>query len=256
MSSEKRTEPIDAERVPVRLLGQEAADLLESGEIVGGRRLSWGSNYTFLVDIGVGSEGYLRAVYKPRDGERPLYDFPEGTLYKREYATFAVSRALGWPRVPITVMRDGPYGPGSMQLFIESDPNITYFDLAGERSEELYRLAVFDLLVNNADRKAGHCLLDSDGTIWSIDHGLTFHPEFKVRTVMIELWGRPFPASVLPDLEALAPKLETGGELAESLSTALSTQEIASLASRLEAMLADPVLPRLNPYENVPWPLV
>ncbi len=226
------------------------------GEIAGGRRLAWGSNHTFLVLIEDGRGGSVRAVYKPRDGERPLYDFPRGTLYKREYAAFVVSRAMGWPRVPVTVMRDGPLGPGSMQLFVESDPSVTYFDLAGERVEELFELAVFDLLVNNADRKAGHCLLGSDGEIWSIDHGLTFHREPKIRTVMLDLWGRPFPESLVPGLEALAPELEAGGGLAESLSAALPQDEIDALAGRLRAMLADPALPRLDPYRNVPWPPV
>jgi hypothetical protein len=240
----------------VRLSEEEAEPLLKSGEIVGGRRLAWGSNYTFLVHIATGPGEYLRAVYKPRDGEQPLHDFPGGTLYKREYATFLVSRALGWPRIPVTVIRDGPYGDGSMQHFIESEPDVTYFDLAGERNEELYQMAVFDLLVNNADRKAGHCLLDSEGLLWSIDHGLTFHPDFKVRTVMVDLWGQSFPTSLLPDLEALVPKLETKAELAESLATALSQEEITTLRSRLDAMLADPVLPRLDRRRNVPWPLV
>ena len=240
----------------MRLSEEAAAPLLKSGEIVGGRRIAWGSNYTFLVHIAAGPGEYLRAVYKPRDGEQPLHDFPGGTLYKREYATFLVSRALGWPRIPVTVIRDGHYGDGSIQLFIESEPDVTYFNLAGERNEELYQMAVFDLLVNNADRKAGHCLLDSEGLLWSIDHGLTFHPDFKVRTVMVDLWGRPFPTSLLPDLEALVPKLEGKAELAESLSTALSGEEITTLRRRLDAMLADPVLPRLDRRRNVPWPLV
>ena len=248
--------PGDAVGVPVHPADEDAAKLLEAGEIIGGRRIAWSSNHAFLVHVRAGSDEYVRAVYKPRDGERPLYDFPRGTLYRREYAAFVVSRALGWPRVPVTVIRDGPLGPGSMQLFVESDPNVTYFELASERSEELYELAVFDLLVNNADRKAGHCLLDDDGAIWSIDHGLTFHSEWKVRTVMLDLWSSPIPRSLHQSLQALAPELEAGGCLAERLSDVLLPEEIASLANRLESMLADPVLPRLDPYRNVPWPLV
>ena len=257
MATQKR--PGDAVGVPVHPGDEDAAELLETGEIIGGRRIAWSSNHAFLVHVRAGRDGYVRAVYKPRDGERPLYDFPTGTLYRREYAAFVVSRALGWPRVPVTVMRDGPLGPGSMQLFVDSDPNVTYFELAGEGREgreELYELAVFDLLVNNADRKAGHCLMDADGAIWSIDHGLTFHSEFKVRTVMLDLWGSPFPRSLHQRLQAMAPELEAGGCLAERLSDVLLPEEIANLASRLESMLADPVLPRLDPYRNVPWPLV
>lgn len=256
MSTRKSAVPAEVEPSLVRLSEEEAAPLLKSGEIVGGHRIAWGSNYTFLVHINAGPREYLRAVYKPRDGEQPLHDFPGGTLYKREYASFLVSRALGWPRIPVTVTRDGPYREGSMQLFIESEPGVTYFELAGERNEELYQMAVFDLLVNNADRKAGHCLLDTAGLVWSIDHGLTFHPDFKVRTVMVDIWGRPFPNSLLPDLEALASKLEAKAELAESLSVALYQEEITTLRSRLDAMLADPILPRLDPRQNVPWPLV
>lgn len=254
MAAQKR--PGEAAGVPVHPADEDAAKLLESGEIIAGGRITWSSNHAFLVHVSAGCGEYIRAVYKPRDGERPLYDFPLGTLYRREYAAFVVSRALGWPRVPVTVMRDGPLGPGSMQLFVESDPNVTYFELAGERREELYELAVFDLLVNNADRKAGHCLLDADGVIWSIDHGLTFHSEFKVRTVMLDLWGQPFPTEHQHSLHAIAPQLEPGGRLAESLSGVLLPQELASLGKRLAAMLADPILPDLDPYRNVPWPLV
>ena len=254
MATQER--PGEAAGVPVHPAGEDAAKLLEAGEIIGGRRITWSSNHAFLVHVRAGLEEYIRAVYKPRDGERPLYDFPRGTLYKREYAAFVVSQALGWPRVPVTVLREGPLGPGSMQLFVESDPNVTYFELAGERREELYELAVFDLLVNNADRKGGHCLLDADGAIWSIDHGLTFHSEWKVRTVMLDLWGQPFPRELQHSLRDLAPQLEPGGRLAESLYGVLLPQELASLSKRLEAMLADPALPRLDPYRNVPWPLV
>lgn len=254
MATRKR--PGDAVEVPVHPGNEDAVELLESGEIIAGGRIAWGSNHAFLVHLRAGPGEYIRAVYKPRDGERPLYDFPRGTLYKRERAAFIVSRALGWPRVPVTVIRDGPLGPGSMQLFVEFDPNVTYFELAGERREELFELAVFDLLANNADRKAGHCLKDADGAIWSIDHGLTFHSEFKVRTVMLDLWDSPIPQSLQQSLRTLAPELEAGSGLAEGLSDVLLPDEIASLADRLEAILADPVLPRLDPYRNVPWPLV
>ena len=254
MATRKR--PGDAAGVPVHPGDENAAELLETGEIIGGRQIAWSSNHAFLVHLRAGPDEYIRAVYKPRDGERPLYDFPRGTLYKRERAAFIVSRALGWPRVPVTVIREGPLGLGSMQLFVEFDPNVTYFELAGERREELFELAVFDLLVNNADRKAGHCLKDADGAIWSIDHGLTFHSAFKVRTVMLDLWDGPIPQKLQESLQALAPELEGGGGLSEKLSDVLLPEEIASLADRLEAILADPVLPRLDPYRNVPWPLV
>jgi uncharacterized repeat protein (TIGR03843 family) len=230
--------------------------VLRSGQILGGYRVPWGSNYTFLVHADAGDGKYLRAVYKPRDGERPLHDFPRGSLYKREYATFILSRALGWPNVPLTVIRDGPHGVGSMQLYIDSDPEITYFDLIDERADELRRFAVFDLLVNNADRKAGHCILDRDGRLWSIDHGLTFHPAFKVRTVMFEFWDTPVPEALLDELERLRDSLESEDGPADKLAEVLTPREIDALCERLRLMLANPVLPRLDPYRNVPWPWV
>ena len=230
--------------------------MLQSGEIVGGQRTAWGSNYTFLVHIDAGPGKYLRAIYKPRDGERPLYDFPRGTLYKREYVTYVLSRALGWPDVPLTLIREGPHGIGSMQLYVEYDPQITYFDLIDQRPQELRRFAVFDLLVNNADRKAGHSLLGKDGRVWSIDHGLTFHPLFKLRTVMLEFWGQPIPQPLLADIEGLLARLESSDGLTDRLAEMLTTQEIEALMTRLQSTLKDPVLPPLDPYRNVPWPWV
>ena len=230
--------------------------MLQSGEIIGGSRVPWGSNYTFMVWVDASPGKYLRAVYKPRDGERPLYDFPRGSLYKREYATFVLSRALGWPDVPLTLIRDGPYGVGSIQLYIDSDPDVNYFDLIDIKPEELRRFAVFDLVVNNADRKAGHCLLDTKDRLWSIDHGVTFHPMFKLRTVMLEFWGQPIPEQVLSDLESLRSRLESRDGLSVQLAEMLAPQEVQALKGRLQAVLEDPVLPTLDPYRNVPWPWV
>ena len=163
----------------------EALSHLESGEVIGGHTMPWGSNYTFLLWISAGEKQCVRAIYKPRDGEKPLRDFPSGTLYKREQAAYELSRLLKWPNIPLTIIRDGPYGVGSMQLYLDCDPRITYFDMRDTIPKDLFPLAIFDLLVNNADRKAGHCLLDSEEKVWSIDHGLTFHSSFKMRTVML-----------------------------------------------------------------------
>ena len=194
-------------------------------------------------------------MYKPKAGERPLYDFPGGTLYMREYAAYLLGRAIGWPPVPLTLIREGPYGVGSMQLYVESDPRITYFDLVSEHADEFSRFAAFDLVANNADRKGGHCVLGADGTIWSIDHGLTFHPDFKVRTVMLELWGAPLPERLLPDLRALADRLGSSDGLRDELCELLSAEEVDRLLRRTEAVLEAPVFPRLDPRRNVPWPL-
>lgn len=218
--------------------------------------MPWGSNYTFLVRIDAGNGRYLRAIYKPRDGERPLHDFPSGSLYKREYATFVLSRALGWPAIPLTLIRDGPYGIGSVQQYIDCDPNIVYFNLIDDWAEDLERLAVFDLVVNNADRKAGHCLLDGDGRVWSIDHGLTFHPVPKLRTVMLEFWGKPVARPLVEDLEGLKAQLDSGDGCTGSLRELLEEREILALRKRVGAIVEEPVLPHLDPYRNVPWPWV
>ncbi len=234
----------------------EAKQLLQSGEIVSGYRMPWGSNYTFYVRISAGPGKFLRAIYKPRDGERPLWDFPSGSLYKREYATYVLSRWLGWPPVPLTLVREGPYGVGTVQLFVDHDPEANYFDMVEDKAEQLQKFAIFDLLVNNADRKAGHCLLDSGGRVWSIDHGLTFHPSFKLRTVMLEFWGKPMPKSVVGDIEALGRSLETTGDVAERLAEMLSPEEVGALLSRVGFLLEEESLPALDPYHNVPWPWV
>lgn len=248
--------PFPEHGTPINLPETEAQPLLQSGEIIGGYRMPWGSNYTFVVHIDAGEQTYLRAIYKPRDGERPLHDFPDGTLYKREYATFVLSRALGWPNVPPTLIREGPYGVGSAQLYVETDPEITYFDLIEDQTEAFEQIAVFDLLVNNADRKAGHCLLGEDGRVWSIDHGLTFHPIFKLRTVMLEFWGLPISKGLVKDLESLSEDLNKGGQLKTCLTEMLEPVEVRALETRLDAILENPMLPRLDPYQDVPWPFV
>ena len=241
---------------PVNLPENEALPLLRSGEIIGGHRMPWGSNYTFLVWIDAGPARYMRAIYKPRDGERPLWDFDPGSLYKRECAAFLLSRILGWPSVPLTLVREGPYGVGSVQLFVESDPEVTYFDLVSDRADDLEQFAVFDLLANNADRKAGHCLLDTDGRIWSIDHGLTFHVSFKVRSVMIELWDRPISEPLLSDLEALLARLEAQDAESTEFAALIQDRELMALNSRIKAMLNEAALPALDPHQDVPWPFV
>jgi uncharacterized repeat protein (TIGR03843 family) len=251
------TFPDDAEHgTPVALPEDEARPLLQTGEIVSGYRLPWGSNYTFYVRISAGPGKFLRAIYKPRDGERPLWDFPSGSLYKREYATYVLSRCLGWPSVPLTLVREGPYGVGTVQLYVDHDPETNYFDLVEDKAEQLQKFAIFDLLVNNADRKAGHCLLDPHGTVWSIDHGLTFHPSFKLRTVMLEFWGKPMPDDLVRDIEALGRDLETAGDVSSRLAEMLSPVEVGALLSRVGFLLEEKSLPALDPYFNVPWPWV
>ena len=261
MYFQKRRPRLDLQRIEatdsaaVQLSEQDARRLLERGEIMDGQYALSGSNHTFMVRIDAGPGRHLRAVYKPRDGERPLYDFPGGSLYKREYAAFLLARALGWPDIPLTLIRDGPYGVGSVQLYVESDPAATYFTLIDDNVDRLKGFAVFDVLANNADRKAGHCLQDADGRLWSIDHGLTFHPVFKLRTVMLEFWGAPIPRPLLDDVESLGRRLESKEGLAAELRELLTDREIGALVGRLEAMVKDPIIPKLEPRRNVPWPL-
>ncbi len=248
--------PEDAEAVN---LDEEAArPLLESGEITGGHRMPWGSNYTFLVWIDAGPGKYLRAIYKPRDGERPLWDFPIGTLYNREYASFLLSRLLGWPNIPLTLVRDGPYGVGMFQRFVDCDPDDTYFEMVKDESahRELHKIMVFDLVTNNADRKGGHCIRSADGRIWSIDHGLTFHTSFKLRTVMMEFWGSRIPDDLIEDLGELHRKLDGESPEAAGLFEHLRGPEIKAMKKRIRFLLKDREVPRLDPNYNIPWPFV
>ena len=250
--------PVPEDATPVVVDENDARQLLESGEITGGHRMPWGSNYTFMVWIDAGPGQYLRAIYKPRDGERPLWDFPAGTLYQRERAAFLLSRLLGWPKIPLTLVRDGPYGIGMIQHYIESDPDVTYFDIVKESAshDELHKIMVFDLVTNNADRKGSHCLIGTDDQIWSIDHGLTFHPSFKLRTVMMEFWGREVPANLVADLGRLHRKLDTCSDDTSELRESLRGPELKALIKRLRFILRNPEIPRLDPNYNIPYPFV
>ena len=261
MTSAKQEDPRNQFPSPdaeiLHLEAAEANSFLETGEFLGGHTMPWGSNYTFLVWLSADRQDKcIKAIYKPRDGEKPLNDFPHGTLYKREFATYLLSKELGWPNVPLTTIREGPYGVGSMQLYVDCDPRITYFELRETMSEELEKLAVFDLLTNNADRKAGHCLIDNHETIWSIDHGLTFHSIFKLRTVMLEYCGKGISSSLISDLKVLADRMESSSEIRSDLESQTSIKEVDSLKTRLDVMISDPVIPMLDPYRDVPWPFI
>lgn len=241
----------------ITLSGSDAISVLERGEVIGGYRLPWGSNYTFLVHLDAGEDQHIKAIYKPRDGERPLHDYPTGTLYRRERAAFLLSSILGWPNIPHTIVRDGPYGLGSMQLFIESNPEITYFDLRENMLAEFETFAVFDVIANNGDRKGGHCLLDNDGSLWSIDHGLTFHRAFKMRTVMLEYWGKTISENIANDLKSLIQKdTLPHNNLRETFSTLLSTGEIDALLKRVEIIVDRREIPIMDPSRDVPWPYI
>ena len=227
---------------------------LAAGEIEVLGALPESSNAALLVRC-VATDDTVLAVYKPMRGEAPLWDFPDGTLHRREVAAFEVARALGWPRVPPTVLRDGPFGPGSMQRFISFDPAEHFFTLEVEHADTFRRVAMFDLAVNNADRKGGHCLLDEDDEIWVIDHGVCFAVEPKLRTVIWTFVDEPLPADAVDDLRRVHDGLTEGGEIAATLGALLAPDEVAATADRIDRLLADGRFPEPEPgVRPFPWP--
>jgi uncharacterized repeat protein (TIGR03843 family) len=223
-------------------------------------RLPWSSNLTFLValeDEGSGDAGApavpLHAVYKPARGEQSLWDFPDG-LYRREVAAFVLSEALGWGIVPPTVERDdGPLGPGSLQLFVAADYEQHYFTLfdQGGHAEALRAMCVFDIVANNADRKSGHVLLGPDGRLWGIDHGLCFHRQSKLRTVIWDFADEPVPRHLLADLERAA------ADLPDRLAPLLHEDECLAVVERIARLVHVRTLPEpLGDRPPYPWPLV
>ena len=214
------------------------------------------SNYTFLVRA-TGEDGdQALGVYKPQRGEMPLWDFPEGTLCRREVAAYVVARALGWPNVPPTILRDGPEGLGSVQTFVTFDPEEHYFTLQERFVEDFRAVAAFDLVVNNADRKGGHCLLGEDGRIWLIDHGVCFSAEPKLRTVIWEYMDEPIPPSLLADIERLGIALDEGGPERDELGALLNEEELLALRRRIAEIAGSPVFPGPGGDRPFPWPPV
>lgn len=231
-------------------------DLLIHGRIETEGLLPWSSNYTFLVTISHNGTDSL-AVYKPRSGERPLWDFPDGTLCLREVATFVVSQGLGWSYVPPTILRSGPHGTGSVQLYVHADPEEHYFTLQDDYLGDFQHLAVFDYVINNADRKSGHCLLGDDGRIWAVDHGLTFHALPKLRTVIWEFAGDPIPPGILEDLARFQERLAAGDPVHDTLQRLLSDVEVQAVRRRVEDLLDGGTFPEPDPRRrHMPWPPV
>ena len=217
--------------------------------------MPWSSNYTFLVHLSGKDQTSLQAVYKPGDGERPLWDFPDRTLSQREFAAYLVSQVLGWPSVPPTIMRDGPHGLGSLQLFIDAEYEAHYFNLRDMPAyiEDFRRMALFDYIVNNADRKSGHCLKGKNGIIWAIDHGLTFHAEPKLRTVIWEFCEDEIPSPLLQDLARLQDLMEAP-ELCQILGDLISSRELTAFKKRIERLVSTGYFPAARMGRNVPFP--
>jgi hypothetical protein len=233
---------------------REALELLERGALSVEGRLVDASNATLLCTIK--SHGtQAQCVYKPIAGERPLWDFPHGTLAGREVAAYTVSRAAGWNFVPPTVMRDGPFGPGMCQLWIDLDPDADLIALARRTDyQPLREMAIFDAVINNADRKIGHLLPVPDGHLYGCDHGICFAVEYKLRTVLWQWRGQPLPERAIETLRRLSADLADGW-LAAELAGYLTAAEVAATAARIELMLASRVHP-LPPddWPAVPWP--
>ena len=245
----------DYQSTPISANSDDILHLLHAGDLSLEGLLPWSSNYTFLGHVSNGN-ATATVVYKPDEGERPLWDFPYGTLSKREVAAWEVSEALGWGLVPPTVYRDGPHGTGMVQLFVPHDPEEHYFTFQDENLSEIPRIAAFDALINNADRKAGHCLRGTDGSIWCIDHGVCFHREDKLRTVIWEFAGQPLPDAIVEDLETFQPKLRENTAFVERLQDLLSEVEIEALRRRLTRLLTTKCYPEPGQGRNRPWPLV
>ena len=257
------------------------ADLLATAELTVLGRIMPASNHTYLCRVGPGpgSDDELQAVYKPTSGERPLWDFEDGTLANREYAAWMVSEALGWSVVPLTMLRDGPAGPGMVQLWCEPDPAqepvdllpegpvppgslhvLDAFDnaerpvmLVHEDSGPLRRMALFDLVVNNTDRKGGHVLAMPDGHRYGVDHGVCFHVDDKLRTVLWGFHGQPLETAERAALETLAACLD--GPTGRALEPLLTAAEIRAVARRLDRLLRAGRFPEPGPgWPSLRWP--
>ena len=225
--------------------------VLACGEVEVEGRMPWSSNATFLVNVAY-ADVHAQAIYKPLRGERPLWDFEPG-LHRREVAAYLLSEFLGLDLVPPTVLRDGPFGEGSMQWFVNVDHRQHYFTIHEERADlhdKLRSVALFDILANNTDRKSGHVLIDGDGHIWGIDHGLCFAADFKLRTVVWEFGGERIDAALLKSVKPLTAAVPL------EIATLLDDDEVAALQERAQWVTTNPVFPVDQSGRRYPWPIV
>jgi uncharacterized repeat protein (TIGR03843 family) len=234
--------------------------VLEKGKLVIQGEFLWGSNYTYLAEVELDGTA-LQAVYKPTRGERPLWDFPASTLALREVAAYVVSEMLAWRLVPPTVYRKkGPLGAGSLQLYIDHDTEYHYFNFNRADHQRLRPTVLFDLMINNADRKGSHVLIDPDQHLWLIDHGICFHVEDKLRTVIWDFAGEPLPEDLCSDMTRFRAALKAPngtGSQGLRIEPFLSQEEIEAMGARLDRLLAAGRFP--NPHPNrrpYPWPPV
>ncbi|MGO1738251.1 MAG: SCO1664 family protein [Actinomycetaceae bacterium] len=251
-ASDEEASPDGGARTDVEAGARADAELLLGGEITVLGQLRDSSNETFLVELaGVGEEPAW-AIYKPELGEAPLRDFPPG-LYRRERAAYLLSESLGWHLVPTTVIReDGPFGVGSLQRFVEHDRAAHYFTLVDDAAthDDLRRIAVFDAVTNNTDRKSGHVLQGTDGRIWGIDHGLCFSAAPKLRTVVWDFSGEQVPDDLVSDLREILHAVPEG------VADLLTEREVVALRARTMRLVLSGRLPEDLTGMAFPWPLV
>lgn len=228
-----------------------AAVVLADGEVEVEMRMPYSSNATYLVKVSK-DDRTLRAIYKPLRGERPLWDFAPG-LHRREVAAYRLAMAMGFDFVPLTLLREGPLGEGSMQLLVDADFEQHYFTLFESR-EDLHdrfrEIALFDIVANNTDRKSGHVLLDHDGRVWAIDHGLCLAADFKLRTVIWEFGGEEISEPMIGAVERVAASLPL------EVSSLLDSDEVAAFSDRAAWLLEHRRFPVDPSGRRYPWPLV
>lgn len=239
------------EETPAPLAEDEALAFLRDADFSAAQLIPWGSNYSFAVALESPQGATQLAVYKPQAGEAPLYDFPDGTLYLRELAAYQFSNWACWGLVPPTIVREGPHGAGSLQLYVQPDgEQVERSAFWNSRHPDIERLVLFDHIVNNADRKISHCLRDTSGKVWGIDHGLTFNREPKLRTVLWQFVGEPISPMLRRELQSMRAR---SGELREVMKETLSRDEIEALIRRIDQLADRGSYPVLNPRRNVPY---
>tara|TARA_B110000438_G_C15793136_1_gene641649 strand:- start:593 stop:1360 length:768 start_codon:yes stop_codon:yes gene_type:complete len=233
----------------------EKLQILTNAEIVEMNPIYRGSNYVYLALLENKKSQKMLSIYKPANGLQPLFDFDIATLPHREVSVFFLDQLLGWNLIPTIVVRDGPLGEGSLQEFIFHDPNNNYFDFINEPANHLslLQIAVFDLLINNADRKGGHIIQDSSKNFWAIDNALSFHSEGKLRTVIWDFAEEQIPNNLISDIQVLVENLESNKN---KLLSSMNELEIAKLLVRCNDLVDNPVMPKIYPWRCWPWPLI
>jgi len=231
----------------------DTIDTLRTGDLQVEGRLVDASNATLYCRVRANAT-VMACIYKPQAGERPLWDFPTGTLSHREVAAYIVSEALGWGIVPPTVWRSGPFGPGMVQEWIEVDETVDLVGLVRSEHHDLRRMAVFDFVINNADRKGGHVLPTVGGALYGIDHGVSFATDDKVRTLLWQWEGQEIPSPLLTDLESLVEQLQPG-PLLDALTEHLARGEVQAIRRRTKRLLKTSRHPSPSPdWPAIPWP--